>query len=123
MNKYIRLVSLSLIAALLLAACGSLSTQPPTPTVPPLVTLKASGSGTVTTVLEALKPAFEVATPGYKLEVLQGDSTGSGVTGILEGLLDVAAMARAPKTRKPPRISSTLKWVWLDRPSLFILQL
>jgi len=97
MNKYIRLVSLSLIAALLLAACGSLSTQPPTPTVPPLVTLKASGSGTITTVLEVLKPAFEAATPGYKLEILQGDSTGSGVTGILEGLLDVAAMARAPK--------------------------
>jgi phosphate transport system substrate-binding protein len=59
--------------------------------------LKASGSGTITTVLEALKPAFEAATPSYKLEVLSGSSTGSGVTGILESVLDVAAMARAPK--------------------------
>jgi phosphate transport system substrate-binding protein len=59
--------------------------------------LKISGSGTITTVLEALKPAFESATPGYKLEVLPGNSTGSGVTGILEGVLDAAAMARAPK--------------------------
>jgi phosphate transport system substrate-binding protein len=100
MNKTIRLIFLSLIGALLAAACGSLSTQPPTPTIPPLVTLTASGSGTITTVLQAITPAFEAATPGYKLEVLQGNSTGSGVTGILEGVLDVAAMARAPKNEE-----------------------
>jgi phosphate transport system substrate-binding protein len=97
MKKIIRLTFLFLISALPLAACGSLSTQPPTPTVPPLVTLNASGSGTITTVLQAITPAFEAATPGYKLVVLSGNSTGSGVTGILEGVLDVAAMARAPK--------------------------
>jgi phosphate transport system substrate-binding protein len=96
-NKYIRFTIFFLIATLLLAACGSISAQVPTPTTPPLVTLKISGSGTITTVLEALKPAFEAATPGYKLEVLSGSSTGNGVTGILEGMLDVAAMARAPK--------------------------
>jgi phosphate transport system substrate-binding protein len=92
-----RLVLLSLIGTIILAACGGSFTQPPTPTAPPLVTLKASGSGTITTVLEALKPTFETATPGYKLEVLSGSSTGNGVAGILEGLLDIAAMARAPK--------------------------
>jgi len=97
MNKYIRLIFSHLIVALLLTACGSLSMQPPTPTARPLVTLKASGSGTITTVLEALKPAFEAATPGYKLEVLSGSSTGNGVTGILDGVLDVATMARTPK--------------------------
>ena len=97
MNNFFRLVSLSLIATQLLAACGSFSAQAPTPTAPPVVTLKVSGSGTITNVLEALKPAFEAATPGYKLEVLSGSSTGSGVTGILEGVLDMAAMARAPK--------------------------
>jgi phosphate transport system substrate-binding protein len=90
-------IFLLVITAVLLAACAGLPSQAPTPTVPPLVVLKISGSGTITTVLEALKPAFETATPGYKLEVLSGSSTGSGVTGILEGLLDVAAMARAPK--------------------------
>jgi phosphate transport system substrate-binding protein len=97
LHKFFRPVVSSLIAALLLAACGSLSAQAPTPTVPPVVTLKVSGSGTITNVLEALKPQFEAATPGYKLEVLSGSSTGSGVTGILEGVLDMAAMARAPK--------------------------
>lgn len=96
-NGYIRFVFFFLIILLLLAACSSFSAQPPTPTVPPLVILKISGSGTITTVLEALKPAFESATPGCKLEVLPGNSTGSGVTGILEGVLDAAAMARAPK--------------------------
>ena len=96
-NRHLHPVFFSLIIGLLLAACGSLSTQPPTPTAPPLVILKVSGSGTITTVLEALKPAFEATTPGYKLEVLSGSNTGSGVTGILEGVLDVAAMARAPK--------------------------
>jgi len=57
--KFFRPVVSSLIAALLLAACGSLSAQAPTPTVPPVVTLKVSGSGTITNVLEALKPQFE----------------------------------------------------------------
>lgn len=97
MNKLFRPVVLFLVATLLLAACGSLSAQTSTPTAPPVVILKVSGSGTITNVLEALKPAFEEATPGYKLEVLPGNSTGSGVTGILEGVLDMAAMARAPK--------------------------
>ncbi|MCA1899950.1 MAG: substrate-binding domain-containing protein [Chloroflexi bacterium] len=87
---------LSLILTLL-ASCAGLSVQPPTPTAPPVVILKASGSGTVTLTLQALAPDFEEAVPNYKLEVLPGKSTGSGVTGILEGLLDVAAMARPPK--------------------------
>lgn len=92
-----RLVFLSLIGSLILASCGSFAAQLPTPTVAPLVILKVSGSGTVTIVLDALTPAFEAATPGYRLEVLPGKSTGSGVTGILEELLDVAAMSRPPK--------------------------
>lgn len=96
MNKYFRLGSLLLIAAVLLTACGSFLTPTPTPTVPPLAILKVSGSGTITTVLEALTPAFEVAKPGYKLKVLPGNSTGIGVTGILDGSLDLAAMARVP---------------------------
>ncbi|CAG0990847.1 Phosphate-binding protein PstS 1 [Anaerolineales bacterium] len=96
-KRFIRLVYFSLINALLLTSCASLSPQSPIPTARPVVVLKVSGSGTITTVLTALKPAFEAATPGYKLEVLSGSNTGNGVTGILEGLLDVAAMARAPK--------------------------
>jgi phosphate transport system substrate-binding protein len=94
---HIRFIYLCLITMLLVVACGNSSTLPSTPTASPLVILKISGSGTITTVLKAIKPAFEEATPGYELEVLSGSSTGNGVTGILEGVLDVAAMARAPK--------------------------
>ena len=97
MNKYTRNTTFFLIAVLLLTACASVAPQPPTPTAAPLVTLKVSGSGTITVVLQSLNPAFEAATPGYKLELLKSNSTGSGVKGILEGVLDVAAMARAPK--------------------------
>jgi phosphate transport system substrate-binding protein len=100
MKKCIRVTSLFLIATLLLTACGSFLTQAPTPTTPPLVTLKASGSGTITTVLESLAPAFEAARAGYKLKVLPGNSTGIGVTGILDGALDVAAMARVPSAEE-----------------------
>lgn len=98
MNKTIRLFyTFALVVTLLLTACGGFPFEQPTPTLPPLVILKASGSGTITNVLVALTPAFESATPGYKLDVLPGSGTGSGVTGILEGVLDVATMARAPK--------------------------
>lgn len=100
MNQSVRLVSLALIVVLLLTACGSSLTQAPTPTTPPLITLKTSGSGTITTVLEALIPAFEAAKPGYKLKVIPGNSTGIGVTGILDGTLDMAAMARVPSTEE-----------------------
>ncbi len=92
-----RLVVLFLIAALLLVACSSFSAQPLPPTAPSLVVLNISGSGTITTVLGALKPAFETANPGYHLEILSGSCTGNGVTGILDGILDAAAMARPPK--------------------------
>jgi phosphate transport system substrate-binding protein len=59
--------------------------------------LTVSGSGGTTAILEAVKPAFEADTPGYQLEILTGTSTGGGVKGVLDGTLDVAAMARAPK--------------------------
>lgn len=98
MNKTIRLFyAFTLIAALLLTACRGLPFEQPTPTPSPLVTLVVSGSGTITVVLKTLTPSFEEATPGYKLDVLESASTGKGVSGILEGILDVAAMARAPK--------------------------
>ncbi len=96
-NRYIRFIFLILTGALFSTSCAGFSSQPPTPTPSRLVVLKISGSGTITSVLEVLTPAFERATPGYKLEVMSGNSTGSGVTGILEGLLDAAAMARPPK--------------------------
>lgn len=99
MFRYTQLINLFLIT-LLLASCSSLSSQTQPTNTSPLVVLKISGSGTITTVLEALAPEFEKANPGYKLEILSGSSTGNGVTGILEGILDAAAMARPPKAEE-----------------------
>jgi phosphate transport system substrate-binding protein len=95
-------VRCSLLVALLatltlgfLTACGS-----PTPTTTPTpvkVVLTLSGSGTTTSILSAVKQAFEADVPGYSLNVLPGTGTGGGVEGIVQGQLDVAAMARPPK--------------------------
>ncbi|MCB9077816.1 MAG: substrate-binding domain-containing protein [Anaerolineaceae bacterium] len=64
------------------------------------VVLTVSGSGSATAVLSAIQPAFEADTPGYRLNVLSGSSTGGGVKGVIEGVLDVAAMARPPKAEE-----------------------
>jgi phosphate transport system substrate-binding protein len=61
------------------------------------MTLTVSGSGTTGAILKGIKPAFEADVPGYTLEVLSGSGTGGGVKGLVEGVLDVAAMARPPK--------------------------
>ena len=61
------------------------------------VVLTISGSGSTTAILEAVKPTFESDTPGYRLDVLPGSGTGGGVKGVIQGLLDVAAMARGVK--------------------------
>lgn len=82
--------------ALTLVACGG--TEPtPTPSTVPQETLTVSGSGTTTLILLAVEPAFEADVPDYNLDVLPGSGTGGGVKGVLEGTLDVAAMARPPK--------------------------
>jgi phosphate transport system substrate-binding protein len=87
-----------IIATLLLTACGgTVSEAAPAPAEGPQMTLKISGSGSTTTILAAIKPAFESDTPGYQLKVLQGSGTGAGVKGVIEGSLDVAAMARPLK--------------------------
>lgn len=69
----------------------------------PHVVLKISGSGSATAVLQAVKPAFEANTPGYRLEVLTGSSTGGGVQGIIQGVLDVAAMDRPLQAEEAAR--------------------
>jgi phosphate transport system substrate-binding protein len=82
--------------ALTLAACGSTETAPP-PTAAPQVTLTISGSGTTSSILSGVKPAFEAAAPGYTLDVLPGTGTSEGVQGVIQGVFDVAAMARPSK--------------------------
>lgn len=81
-----------------LTGCRAKRTPTPEPTAPPArTTLKISGSGTVVPILRAIAPAFEADVPGCSLQVLAGTGTGGGVKGVVEGILDVAAMARPPK--------------------------
>lgn len=80
----------------LLAACVGAGTETP-PTAVPQMTLTVSGSGTATNILRGVKSAFEADVPAYTLDILPGTGTGGGVRGLVEGLLDVAAMARPPK--------------------------
>ena len=93
------MVGLSL-ALLIVTGCSSAVAEsaPSGATAPQKqVVLKISGSGSVTAILKAIQPAFETNTPGYRLEVLPGSGTSEGVKGIVQGVLDVAAMARPPK--------------------------
>jgi phosphate transport system substrate-binding protein len=90
------------LTILLLAAAGCTPSSPestPTqaPETEPQVALRISGSGTTTAILSAVTPAFEADTPGYGLKTLPGAGTGGGVQGVIEDMLDVAAMARPPK--------------------------
>jgi len=89
-----------ILSMFLVTACSNIAATeppPPTPTSGPQVTLTLSGSGSATGVLSAVQPVFEAAVPGYHLKVLPGSGTGGGVTGIVDGVLDVAGMARPPK--------------------------
>ncbi|MBE2222239.1 MAG: substrate-binding domain-containing protein [Anaerolineae bacterium] len=58
------------------------------------ITLTVSGSGSTMSVLEGLKDEFEAAMPNYQLELLQGTGSGGGVKGVVDGVLDVAALSR-----------------------------
>jgi len=88
------------LALLVTTGCSSVAAEsPPSQVTAPQtqVVLKVSGSGSATAVLSAIQPALDADTPGYRLEVLPGTGTGGGVKGIVQGVLDVAAMARPPK--------------------------
>lgn len=88
------------IMTLFVAACSPQATPTPTPIPPtevPTTTLKVSGSGSVTPILNAIADKFEAANPSYIIEVLPGSGTGGGVRGIDEGTLDFAAMSRPPR--------------------------
>ena len=97
MNKHIRLISLTLIATLLLTACGSLAAQPPPPTAIPQTTLTIAGSGGAATVLKYLAEAYGKQHNEMTFEFLSGSSSGGGITGVLDGTLDLGTMSRPPK--------------------------
>ena len=83
---------------LVLVGCGAKPASTPEPVaISDQVVLKASGSGGVTILLGVIEPAFEASVPGYSLDVLPGTGSGGGAQGAIEGVLDVALMARPPK--------------------------
>ncbi|MCK6580218.1 MAG: substrate-binding domain-containing protein, partial [Anaerolineae bacterium] len=99
---YSHLARLILGTIMLLAACSPANVPTPTPTTIPsepasVITLTISGSGSVSPILAAVADEFEATTPGYLLDVLPGSGTGGGVTGVLEGVFDAAAISRAVK--------------------------
>jgi phosphate transport system substrate-binding protein len=96
MNSRLCLSALMTMVIVTLVACGGPLGPATTPTALPQKTLTISGSGTTTQVLEAVRPAFEAEVRGYKLEILPGTGSSGGIKGILEGLLDAAALAKAP---------------------------
>lgn len=71
-----------------------------TATIAPQQTMNVSGSGTVTSVLESIKSGFETEHPEVILNILESVGTTGGVEGVVNGTLDVAAMARAPKAEE-----------------------
>ncbi len=70
----------------------------------PTKTLRISGSGGTTPILAALASDFTADNPTIELETLQGTGTGGGVSGIIGGVLDVAAMGRPPKPEEAEKI-------------------
>lgn len=106
MNKNIKAYSslktiVAILALLLVVGCAA--EEEPTATPMPLTptTLDATGSGSVTSILEAITEEFEAATPGYNLRALPGTGTGGGVEGVMNGTLDLAAMTREPNEDEP----------------------
>lgn len=96
-SAFIALYSLFM---LIIAACAPAPAPTPTPTDTPEVTLTVSGSSGVSSLLNAVQADFAAAAPGYTLTILSGTGTGGGVQGVVDGILDVAAMARSPKAEE-----------------------
>jgi ABC-type phosphate transport system substrate-binding protein len=91
-------LTIVLVAVLFMTGCSPAApAATPTPTDTPRVTLTISGSGSVSSLLTAVETNFEAANPGYDLSILSGSGTGGGVQGIVDGTLNVAAMARPPR--------------------------
>ena len=107
-----------IVLLLTVSGCASPSPTVKAPAVVPVKVLTVSGSGSTTPVLEAIKPAFEADTPGYRLEVFAGTGTNGAMKGLLEGTLDLVAMARLPK---PEETTQNVKFILLGQGSQAVL--
>jgi phosphate transport system substrate-binding protein len=91
-------ISVFVVLALILAACGSAATAtPPAPTAAPKATVTTAGSGSASLVLKFLSDAYQQKHGDLAFEYLSGSSTSGGAKGVAEKQLDLGAMARPPK--------------------------
>ncbi|MCC7446563.1 MAG: substrate-binding domain-containing protein [Anaerolineae bacterium] len=98
MNSSFHLRRIISVLLLCLTVVGCAATAPtPTPTNIPTSTLTITGSGTVSSLLSALQPAFEADVKTVRLKVLSGAGTSAAIKGVLEGSVDIAAVARQLK--------------------------
>lgn len=92
------LISTLIILSLILVACSSAVAQTaPTPIAAPQTTLTISGSGGTSSVLKFLAEAYKKQHDDLAFDFLSGSGTSGGVKGVLDGVLDLGAMARSPK--------------------------
>jgi len=86
--------SVGIALALTLTACNA--AQPtPMPTPVPKANVAVSGSGSVASMIKFLAEAYGKKHNDLSFEFLSGSGTGGGTKGVLQGQLDLAAMARA----------------------------
>jgi phosphate transport system substrate-binding protein len=96
-SRFLVIVLISMVA-LTLAACTSAAAEiEPTAIAAPQTALTISGSGGASVVLKFLAEAYKKQHSDLAFEFLSGSSTGGGVKGVLDGVLDLGAMGRSPK--------------------------
>src|SRR5512147_735762 len=98
MKNYRFIFVIFIAVALIFTACGGPTTQTvPDPTAIPQINLTIAGSGGAATVLKYLADAYTKQHSEMTFEFLSGSSSGGGVSGALDGTLDLGTMSRLPK--------------------------
>jgi phosphate transport system substrate-binding protein len=108
---------ITILLALLLAACSSPAATP-TPTAVPQQSVTASGSGGATTVVKYLAKAYSQSHKDLAFNFLSGAGTAGGVQGVLDGQLDLGTMSRTPKESE---LANGIKFVALGNERVAIV--
>jgi phosphate transport system substrate-binding protein len=87
---------LSLLLAVLLAACNSPAAVP-TPVAAPQTALNLAGSGGATVIIKYLADAYSRQHADLAFNFLAGSGSSGGIKGVLEGQLDLGLLSRKPK--------------------------
>ncbi len=81
------------------AGCAATPQISPTSTPPPQekTVISISGSGMVSSLMENAGESFVAENAEYVLNVLPGSGSSGGAQGVIDSVLDIAAMARPPR--------------------------